>query len=135
MLEKPLKAFLIVTLILIALGFISTAFNNSGSPAVSDEASQEKIVLEHKYFASANSYSGSIMTPTDCYTWESDIEIDNTDPERIKLILSTDDTDTDGCEQIPSRKDFTFVVPSSQEAQLVAVELNGRAVNFEILEN
>lgn len=132
--EKPLKAFLIVVAILVGIGFIVTSFK-SDEPKTARVESDEKIVLEHKYFASANSYSGSIMTPTACHSWESDIEINDADPEQIKLILKIDGSGTEDCEQTPSRKDFIFVVPSSPQAQLVEVELNGRAVDFEILEN
>ena len=138
MLEKPLKSFLIIVIILVGIGFITASFNND-SPKTSDEIAEgengEKMVLLHEYFASANSYSGSIMTPSACYSWYSGIQLDDADPEQITLILTTTEDGTGDCEQSPSRKDFTFVVPSSPQAQLVAVELNGQPVDFEILGN
>ena len=139
MLEKPFKVFFILIILLVGIGFVTASFNSDRSKTARDETaedeSREKIVLQHKYFASANSYSGSIMTPTACYSWYTDIELDNTDPEEITLILNTSDDGTEDCEEKPARKDFTFIVPSSPEARLVSVELNGQSIDFEILGN
>ena len=135
MLQTPVKAFLITILVLVAIGFILAAVQspNGQDAQISDNPVDEPLVLGHTYFAGANKYSGSFMTPTPCYEWdETDVELTETAPEEIKLIISAEEVNGSGCDQVPAKKDFTFLIPSSPEASLAGVKLNGKDVMFEI---
>ncbi|PIR97494.1 MAG: hypothetical protein COT91_01225 [Candidatus Doudnabacteria bacterium CG10_big_fil_rev_8_21_14_0_10_41_10] len=135
MLQTPIKAFLIVVLVLVVIGFILAVAQSPSEQGtqVSINPVDEPLVLGHTYFAGANTYSGSFMTPTPCYDWgQTDVELSDTKPEKIKLVISAQEVGDCVDVKTPAKKDFTFLVPSSPDAGLVGVELNGKEVKFEI---
>jgi len=140
--EKDIELIPIVVVILVVVGFVmalalnpETTINNLAKDADGEVAGA--LVLNQSYIADANSFSGEVMAPSACHHLVTGVEINNTSPEQIKLKLTTesDDSDTDNCGVESVEKDFEIVIPSSPQAQLVAVELNGQPVQFRVNQN
>lgn len=132
------ESFIIIVLVLIVAGFalafseIPSSQEYAAAPADENgEVQGTTIDLTHSYYADANTYSGTLQTPTPCHVLVPEVEILGTTPEQIKLKLDTQQQG-DACAQVVADKDFTIVIPSSREAQLVALELNGQSVPFEL---
>lgn len=133
-----LLAVVILVLIGFALALSSLPENSNNQDDTGHENNQEVssvyMALEHGYIADANTFSGSVESPTPCHELLTDAEISGSSPEQITLKLRTEDSG-ETCAQVVSEKDFTIVVPSSPNAQLVAVMLNGQRVNFNLDQN
>jgi|SRR3989344_3890225 len=138
--SKNTLIYLLAVLILVLIGFALALSNLPEQKYVNqhkdNNGNQEAVSsiymqLEHGYIADANTFSGSIESPTPCHTLKTDAEISESNPEQITLKFSTIASE-EPCAQVKAEKDFTIVVPSSPSAQLVAVMLNGEKVNFNL---
>ena len=141
MLKKPLESLLIFIGVLVVVGFglsiwqVATTPSPSSQPENTDTSIGETpLLITRDYFAGANAYHGTVIATKPCQRLSTDVEFSDSFPEQIKIILDTNQID-ENCRVGSVKKDFTFVIPSSEQARLMGVELNGKLVSFELKEN
>jgi hypothetical protein len=131
------KLFIVLIFVLVAVGFYladqqqNTAVIPS-NPKPGDTASA--MVIKEAYRQQAHHYTGTLMAPDPCVSLKTDIVLEQSKPEKITLSLALG---KDGkCKaRAPGKKDFVFVVPSSEDAQLASVLVDGQPVNFTLAKN
>lgn len=144
MTHKPTQIYLLFVIILVVAGVTLVAregqrgiLRQYRAPAVSESQDgnpadgKPVLTLARKYISSANAFFGTVLANQPCEVLKTDAELDSSQPEQIKLLLTTEEG-PDKCKRGTTKKDFTIIIPSSEQAQLKEVRLNGQSVAFKI---
>jgi tetratricopeptide (TPR) repeat protein len=98
------------------------------------EVPEEKgIAIQHAYKDGKHTYSGTIQTPTPCYTLEGSALVAESFPEQITLELTLHAPEPGVmCIQVLAEKDFTIEVSASEGATFKGVRVNGVEKKWEV---
>jgi len=104
----------------------------------SDDGTVEDVLeVEHSYSDGVHTYSGTVTTPTPCYTVDAMAVVAESYPEQITVdITLTDQAEENGgmCTQVLDEKPFSVDVNASEEAELVKVRVDGEDADWELAE-
>ena len=142
MTNKFVQAFLLFIVVLVLAGFSiviknqTPAFFPTPQTITRDDAntstpsSKVTLSIDRYYDSQANTYTGSVMAAEPCAVLDTKIDVEESQPEKINLILETKSGGQ--CENGSQKKDFIIVVPSSEQAKIEQIVFNGELMAFKV---
>ena len=91
----------------------------------------ESFSLTQTYNEGVHTFSGTVTTPTPCYTVEATALVAESYPEQITINVTTASDGSDMCTQVIDEKEFSLEATASEEANVVAVIVNGESYDWD----
>ena len=107
--------------------------SSEGLEVSSDGKEAEKeveLTIEHTYSDGTHTYSGTVITPSPCYSVEAVAIVAESYPEKITINITLSAESADKCVEILDEQRFSIDVQASEEAELVQVQVNGELVDW-----
>lgn len=98
---------------------------------VEDQLQEKKIFLHHEFKEGKHIYSGTIQTPTPCFTVQATAKVSESLPEKITIELTQIAPESDVCIQTLAEKEFSVEVIASEQAVVAGVRVNATETEWE----
>lgn len=106
---------------------------SSQQPQTSPEAQLESISLKHEAEGDMHTYTGTIETPTPCYSVAAALAVNYTEPPQGTINITTEENSDGVCAQVMTSQEFSVAL-SSAAAPEIKVIIDGKERQVAVVE-